>query len=75
MAKLRSLEGRIGASEDSGLISSAQARDWRERVALLKMKFGLDRKPDGSGLSPAELKRLAQMIRTMTMTKMTTSSK
>jgi hypothetical protein len=49
----------IDSSEDSGLISKASAAKLRERLALLKVRFGQGRKAKSSTLSADDVKRMS----------------
>jgi hypothetical protein len=55
---LRDFETRLEASEQGGLISHSQAQGFKDRLEILKIKYGIKQKPDGSGLNSGQRKKL-----------------
>jgi hypothetical protein len=56
---LKDFELRLEASTQGGLISSSQAQGFKDRLEILKIKYGINQKPDGSGLNSGQRKKLA----------------
>lgn len=58
-------EAQIDSYERADVISRKRANAFRERLALLRMKYGLARKPDGSELSRGQIKGMGAELAAM----------
>ncbi len=59
-AKLHATESQIETYEQASLISRAQAASFRERLAFLRIRYGLRQKDDVAGLSTVRLRSLSR---------------
>ena len=63
--QLGAFDEQVDAYQRDAIISRARANFFRERVALLRINYGVAHTPDGSKLSPSQIKGMTAELKEM----------